>query len=204
MPLATLADVKAKLPGVSDSNDDGVQAVLDAADRWVRTRTRLEPAASTFVDTVERVRVGHAFQLPRRPVTSVTMVEGRWFGVSTWQTLTFELVDANAGMIIVPGHLGWEWWQMPEGISAPWWRWRDRIWPLIRVTYVTAGTTVPEDLRDSVAALAAYWYSRHRAGAAKQAIQGQMSETFLELAVPPWIMAVLQRYMPTAEVGTWV
>lgn len=208
MPLATLAAVKAKLgiPASVTDQDAGIQAVLDAAELWLLARTRYDLAGGTMVDTLNNVPTGAAVPLRKRPVTALLSVEGQALGDTSWTTLSAALRDANAGTLVVLGADGAAAWPPTVMSVAPWFRWRVYpVWPLVRVTYtVSPLTPVPADLADLAAALAAYWYDRDRAGAAREVDLDPTRTAYHEATVPPWVYVRLARHLPVPALAGWV
>lgn len=189
--LADIADVKAKLElaEADDSRDDALELVLEAATAKTLSLTRYsELDEESRQDTFKNVRIGVEMTLSRRPVTDV-VVEYRWLGSDQWVEAVSDVTDANEGTVLIVGAESFPPSTRPSG------SWREVRYDVVRVTYgvfgVCSGDAAPADLRDATAALAAYWYDLHTAGAASSLNIGLLSKTLRGEAVPPWYMAAL-------------
>jgi hypothetical protein len=201
--LATLAEVKGKLgiPTTDTSRDSDLTLVLQAAGERILDLTRCLEGDATRVDLHRNVRLNHGLLLEKRPVSAVTRVEGRGLGMTGWVDLSYDLLDAGRGEIVLLG--AGAWWP-PTSLQPEWFRrWRNPEWPLVRVTYQVTGLgsadgsppEPPQDIRDAVASLAAYWYRRDLANAAEASSIGEIREEWLSEAVPAWALARLARYL---------
>lgn len=209
--LATLADLKGKLgiPSSDTSRDADLALVLEAATERVLDLTRHLETDASRTDTFRNVRFNHSFLLGKRPVASVTRVEGRGLGMTSWVALSYDLLDAGRGEIVLLG--AGAWWPPTEAQQERFRRWRNPEWALVRVTYQVTGLGAadgtppepPKDLRDATASLAAYWYRRDLAGAAQGSQIGLVREQWLSEPVPAWAQARLARYLES-RLARWV
>lgn len=188
--LASLEDVKRKLdlPVTDESRDEGILLVLGAATVRLLDWTRYQEDTQTGrVDTLRRVRQGVEILLPKRPVAAVTLAQGRVLGGTVWTTLTADLVDPEQGTIVIVRTDEWP----PKPSQSAAYRWREYVWPIVKVTYNVTGVgeeeTVADDLRDLCAELTHYWYRRHLAGAAEEVTIGPLREKLMKEAVPDWL-----------------
>lgn len=199
MPLATLDQVKAKLeiPTSDLSEDAAVQDVLDAAEQYVLDQTGYVLTTQSVEDIVRPGQIGRVLHLRKRPVSNVT-AQVRMFGSDTWTDIAIDVIDANEGIVVLPGEAAW-----PPGMNNPrWFAWREPAWDVLRISYTaTALSPVPDDLSDATAALAAYWYRAHLAGVVTEAGVGQVRETYSQLPVLAAVDAVLARHR--RETVTW-
>lgn len=188
MPLATLQDVKRKL-GLADGNtaeNESVRSVLLAADRYVLQRTRRALSAGTATAEVHRdIQIGRRFLLNLRPVSSITSIVGRTPNVDqTTETLDYDLVDANEGQVVLLG-TDFQMWP-PQEAPARHREFRNYIWQFVQVTYTYSAYTPTHDIADATAYLAAYWWSRHKAGILSAQTAGAgVSESYLSTHLPP-------------------
>lgn len=208
MPTITnLATIKGKLGISTTSRDAAITSVWNGAEAWVIDRTGFALASGSRTDVLRDVQLDRPFLLTRRPVSALTLAEGRVPGGdgASWAELTADLLDADKGEVIVLGAPGFQVWP-PTQPEAEWFRWRDPIWPLVRVSYTTGAATVPNDLVDATAALAAYWYQRHLAGVTSATRIVETSESYLSYGIPPWVSVVVERYVRSAAgtAGGWV
>lgn len=162
--LSTVALARAKL-GLSPadtSRDAELQVVLDGVESWILAQTGYDLVGGPHSETFRRVQEGRTLWLGKRPVSALSDVQGRELGAASWETLQADLVDGPNGKLVILGRNAAGSWPPSASAGSPWASWRARIWPLVQVTYVTSAQTVPNDLLDAAAALAAYWWLRQR------------------------------------------
>lgn len=204
--LATLEEVKDKLGIAGTERDDALLVVLETASARVLESCRyVEADAEAREDTFERVKEAMPFFLTKRPVATVTSVEGRGYGSDSWASLSFDLIDAAKGRIVVVGSdLGW--WP-PKGPGR---KVKGNEWPLVKVTYDVTGIGAadfgtpepPEALHNAAASLAAYWYQRHLMGAYMESSIGSLGAKLLSDPLPPSFAAELVGHYEAAG-ATW-
>jgi hypothetical protein len=209
MSLDNLANIKARL-GITGSADDALLGLLqESADRWVANHCGRDFEGGTFTE----YHPGRsAFVLLRNfPVASVTSVKVDpvySFGPETELPLATYTVHADRGVVqsldgpflttarrwgLVSGDLG-SWVMSPR---------------VVQVTYTTATSAVPGDVKEAYAQLVGHWYRRVKTqvGAGFQnTTQQRYGEAFSSwsvdgvagLPVPPDIRRVLDAYRTPA------
>lgn len=192
MTLATLAAVKNKLdiPATDVSLDNPITVCLTAADSWVKDQTGFDEAATVRTEYLTQVEHDAWISTKYRPVDSAYAIvaQSRAPGSTTRSTLTADLVDPDAGKIkLVPvGSSGAPWEHSDDGGEHT----------IVELTYKTkafAASTDGAEIPDVIASLAAYWFRESRA-LAKSITVGAISETLMNLPVPPHIVAALWRH----------
>lgn len=214
--LASLENVKGKL-GIAltdTSQDEAITLVLqDASVKILSLGRYSETDLAGRQDIFQEVQVETPVALTLRPVSAVTLVEGRTPGNTDWVTLAYDLTDATKGEVSLLGAESW-WPPTPDRIVRPRFsRWREPTWPIVRVTYDVTGigsegnvapaAVVPSDLRDATAALAAYWYDRHLALASESAQVGQIRRTYMDADIPSWVLSSIASHMEEQR-ARWV
>lgn len=203
MALATLAQVRAKLkiPASDTSEDADVQAVLNAAERYVLDRTGYTLVAETVEEIFPQSQVGRAIHLRKRPVVNAS-AQVRTRGSPTWLDVAIDIIDPAEGVVVLPLALLST---LPAQGFAPahWFSWRNPVWDVLKVIYTTAPLNpIPADLSDATAQLAAYWYRQQLAGPISDTAVGNIREAYSQLPIPPAVEAVLAKY-DRREVRWW-
>lgn len=189
---------KLQIPEANKAHDEHVKGALLAARLRVIERTGLDldgagNSPGSIVDIFRNVRSGNPILLTRRPVAAITTAEIRGHASTPqWSALGADLVDAQAGEVVLTAETLPFW--PPEEQRPGWYRWRDPIYPIVRITYTTSVYEAPEDLAQAIEDLAAYWYGQARAGVASSASMGGISKTFRNESVPEWIAARIAPY----------
>lgn len=189
---------KLQIPEANKAHDEHVKGALLAARRRVIERTGLDldgegVSPASIVDTFRSVHSGSPILLSRRPVAAITTAEIRGYAASAqWTAVGADLVDAAAGELVLTSDAQPFW--PPQESRPAWYRWRDPIHPLVRVTYTTSVYEAPEDLAQAIEDLAAYWYGQARANVAASVSVGGISQSFRGDAIPEWISARLAPY----------
>jgi hypothetical protein len=187
--LATVEDVKRKLElAVTDeSHDDALELVTATANDRVLALCRHVATDETRVQVFEDAGVGDVLTLERRPVAAVALHAKAAGG--DWYELEADVIDADKGKVAVVGSSGWPFYR--DESAKP--------WPFLRATYEVSGVGEDDDapaaLRDSAAALAAYWYRQHLAGPVTESTVGAIRQTVTTAAEPPWLGRALADYM---------
>lgn len=189
MSLATLDQVKAKLqiPLADNSDDAAIQAVLEAAERYILNRTGFTLTAEAVEEVIRREQAGRSILLRYRPVSNVT-ASARPLNSDSWFSMAIDVVDASTGLVI-PNlsrlfHLG-----------PLWASWYASDWDILRINYTTVPLNpIPVDLADATAALAAYWYLQQLAGPAASVGVGQVRETYSQDPIPSEVELLLVPY----------
>ena len=189
MPLATLAQVKAKLGiDASDTSEDTpLLDVLGAAEAYILERTGFTLAAGSFTEYMFAWLPGRAIRLKHRPVATA-VAETRAVGVLTWSERTIDILDPDEGLVVVPG-IDW----MAAETVFPFWLLRDSETTL-RIRYTTGAWTPTADISDACAVLAAAWYTQGKSAGLESAKIGNVQEWYARQPVPPHVSAVLARY----------
>jgi hypothetical protein len=207
----TLDDLKGKigLPVSDTSRDDALTLVLEGASAKVAELARFSEANETGrVDLFENIQVGTKIVLERRPVDvsqNAVVVEGRYLAATeAWSALSFDLLDADKGELLVLGRDAW--WPPTLVLRPPFMQWRNVTWPQVRVTYDVTGqgsdSSAPQELQDVTVALARYWYDRDLAGAATSEQIGVLTREYSTEAVPAWVLSRLAKHRK--ERASWV
>lgn len=200
MTMATLAAVKLKLdiPTADTSLDTDITAALAAADAFVKGETGFDESATSRTEYLTRVPHDAELSAEFRPVDPATAIvaQVREPGSSTKITITTDLVDPVKGLIML----------VPDGSSwGPYAGRRDQgRHSILELSYKTtafvAATHAPE-IPDCIAMIAAYWFKEGHA-LAKSLSAGPLSESFMNLPLPPAALPVLWKYK--RRVARWV
>jgi len=208
MPLLTLQDVKDRLRITTTDQDDALEALRAAVEAWVLDLTGYVLTAETgVVEFHQNIRLGLQFKTRKRPVSAVTKVEGRTWGAgaTSFTNLNGDLIDPTQGLVIAVGDdlSGFSGSEIPprQG-QALHFRWRERIWPVIKLTYdVSALSPIPADLRGGAIEMVAFLHSLPAAGALKsvtvEAISESYSDAQLQGSLPIATRAMLARHQRT-------
>ena len=200
--IATLDDVKGKLdlPASDTSRDDALTLALESASAKVLDLCRYSEADVTGHQQLFRnVQFNRDLFLDLRPINvaagHVVVFEGRGLGQPDWSELTGDVLDAQEGRVIVLGASAW--WPPQRTLQPAFQRWRDPIWPQIRVTYDVVGVTSnpASELIDAAASLAAFWYDRDLAGAKEDSRIGQVQVTWLNEALPSTLLEKISKHV---------
>jgi hypothetical protein len=205
--LATLDELKGRL-GISDTSlDDELTTILTAASEKVLDLCGYVSADTTgIVETFRNVQQGREFLLAKRNVTGTPTVEGRAHGTS-FLALSSDLLDPADGVLMILGAA--EWWppNYVEQRRPSFRRWREPIWPVVRVTYDAAGIgdeqTAPDPLRNGALRLAVFWRSLDQAGATVEARVGQLEQTLSEKPLPKDLTSILGSHYRRREAARW-
>jgi len=181
MPILTLQDVKTRL-GITDSSRDlELEAVRAGVEEWILDVTGYSlTALSGFTETQQNIRTALRFRTSKRPITTLVSIESKELG-GDYSVLSSELLDATKGevIIIAVGFGGTD--VPPVGGQAPWFKWRNKIWPLVRVTYDVAELNpIPADLKSGAIEMTAFISSIPSGGALKSVSVGSISETYAD------------------------
>lgn len=200
MPFTTLDAVKDKLgiPQSVSAYDIPLSNILAAVESRIERRTGYSLVARTsFVETRTNIQTGTPFYTKHRPLTLIRSIEGRLYGEADWTTLEHDVVDADKGQVIlIPGST-YDWPPLRTERPANYFRWRDFIWDIVRITYDVSAydsNTHPAELSDAAAAWVAYLYDRHGGAAASSRDDGVLSQTFMVEDIPPWVNGPLSSH----------
>ena len=145
--LTTVADVKESM-GITDSTQDNLiirkinQATILIENYCLRTFQSTVYTNDMYDATQVDVLV-----LRQRPVTNIASIEIRDSGlnINNWETIDSKLYHCDAGSA-----------QAKAGVVALMFQALGR-WDRYRVTYTAGYTTIPQDLNEACATLAAYY-----------------------------------------------
>lgn len=207
--LGTLDDLKGKLdiPESDTSRDGPLTLALETATAKVLHLCRYaEEDEASHVETFRNVTFNRDLLLELRPIDPDTIVfEGRALGEATWSTLDGDVLNADEGRVILLGASAW--WPPTNTLQPGFTKWRDPVWPLIRVTYdVTGlGNNPASELIDAAASLAGFWYDRDLAGAGESSMIGPVSRKWLNESLPKTLLEKLTGHMSGRGGGAqWV
>jgi len=202
--LATVAQVKEKLGiPLGDSERDGeIGAVLSSAEVLVLSRLHRRLDAGPVVESLTGVRALELLRTKYIPVASLSC-ETRDVGSTIWRPLQSDLLDGERGVFTVRA-AEWPWPPAVDGGPLLLPR-LEIIYPVVRVTYtVVPLSAVPPAVSDATAALAAYWYTQHRAGSVvRSSVGAGVSEEYSTVAVPEYIAATLATFEPEGARAGW-
>jgi len=210
--LVTLNQLKARLgiPEIDHQRDDSLKGALGAAQAAVVERTRFDETGGTRVSICQHIRLTRPFNLPFRPVTSITSVSARRYGQTENTTLVHDLIDANDGKLVLIGVVE-PIWPYPayygQVYRQPYWkRQLEPIWEIVQVTYETEQLTADNAdprLADAIINLAAFWHHRGAANALNNASADGAQEGYSAMPFPPWVTSQLLG-LGAVEGATWV
>lgn len=214
--LVTLAEVKARLE-LSDtdaSRDAVIDALRVAVQEKVLDLTGFIAADSdapvTKSEQQTEVRLGEPRYMRYRPLQPMSSdparavrLEARSLASGTLNSILGDLTDVDQGKIIP---LASELTPVfpPIGGVAPWYRWRQMVWPVVVFTYLVVPitpATAPAALKAAIVEWAAFvWSMKPMSGRLKSFTAEKISETYDNYkldanAMPPVVAALLGKYM---------
>lgn len=199
--IATIDTVKLKLGialGRTDRNGE-IETALAAAEQRLLKLARLTEDEQTVTESFLAQQEEKTIQTRLRPVSEITVAQAR-MERGDWQDVTVDILDADEGVIVLRGAAaGWP-PILTDTVPAV-------TWSALRVTYVATGvaTDPPDALSDTIAALAAYWVERHRAGASSSVGAGPLRETFMTVGIPDWVTEAIAGFTTGTGGGAgWV
>lgn len=207
--LATLDEIKTRLDiELADtSQDDALTTMLNAASQKVLDLCRYVETTGQVVEYHRNVQQAREFKLERRKVDPAAItVEGRSHGNDTFQTLASDLLDPDDGVAMILGSA--EWWppNYAEQRRPAFRRWREPIWPVVRVTYTAIGIgdeqSAPDELRQATLRLATYWREIDNVGATTSMKIGQLSQSWSDRPAPSDLRSILGRHYRGTS-ATW-
>lgn len=204
--LGTLEDLKGKMDiaATDVSRDGALTLALETASVKVLDLCRYaELDAPATKEIFRNVQFNRDLFTALRPIANVVF-EGRALGESVWSTLDGDVIDPAEGRIILLGASSW--WP-PQQPTAAFRRWRDPVWPIIRVTYdVTGfGADPADELVDAACSLAAFWFDRDLAGASDTSTIGPVSRKWLNEGLPAPLLEKLSKHTKKRGGGArWV
>lgn len=214
--IGTLEDVKRKLdlPASDTSLDEALRLPLAAATSWVLDKCGYLEEETQLVELHRGVEAGTPVVLRKRPVkvaasVPVAAVATRLSVAGDWETLdadAWEIIDTQAGLLELAhaAAAGWPFYREPPPLD---WRRAGQV-PHLQLTYtvtgIGSGVDAPEQLRDATAALAAWLYDRHQAGAATSMSLGALHKDISTEGLPSWIAANLREHDRDGTGRSWL
>jgi hypothetical protein len=194
--LTTVARIKSVLdiPAKEEAWNGDLASVLAGVEEELLELTGFDLAEATRTEYYPNQQLGRAFHLKRRPVASLTTVQGRYAGGS-FIDLQSDLLEPEEGKVMLIGDFSSNVWPPREQSGAEWYRWREQTYDIVKVVYETAGMSTPADLEQAAIELAVYRFRRRKAGASSASSLSGVSETFMLDSIPDWVQAKLARYI---------
>lgn len=214
MALATLSEVRDRLQ--LPTGDVAQDAVLDAIRTAVEERilglTRFTFTGGSRTEQQIDVQLGVSRLMSKRPILPASSdplktvtLQARSLASSTLSNIIGDIRDAYEGRIMP---LASELTPIfpPVGGMAPWFRWRQMIWPVVIFTYLVdpLGSTtnpVPASLNRATVEWAASVYAMPGAGRVRSFSAEKISETYIDQAMPPVVNMLLGSYTKGRKVG---
>jgi hypothetical protein len=200
--LCTLAEVKARLqlPAADDADQDPVLDALRAGvEESILALTGYTFAGGTKTEQQTNVQLGVSRVMRYRPVLSLTKILARSLASDTFNAILGDLVDPETGRVMP---LASELTPVfpPVGGLAPWMRWRQMIWPVVRFTYVvdplgSETNPVPQALNRAAVEWTAFAYSKPSGGAVASWTVEKVSETYIKNSKPDVVSMLLGRHV---------
>lgn len=207
--LCDVDEIRARLR--LPEGDEEQEAVLDAirlaVEEVILARTGYTFSGGVRTEQQIDVQLGISRLMEKRPIVAMSSdplkavkLEGRSLASGTFSTIIGDVRNAREGRIMP---LASELTPIfpPIGGLAPWFRWRQLIWPVVRFTYDVdpLGSTtnpVPVALNRAAVEWVAAIYSKPSGGSIKSYSLEKVSETFnVEQSEPPVIHMLLSRHV---------
>jgi len=206
--LCTLAAIKARLglPAASGSEDAVLDAFRLAIEEEILARTGFTFSGGTKTEQHMKVQLGISRVMRQRPITPMSTnpaaavrLSARSLASGTFSDILGDLIDPYEGRImpmaseltpIFP----------PIGGLAPWFRWRQMVWEIVKFTYVVdplgSGTNpIPAALERAAVEWTVSCHARAGGGAVESLSAEKVSENYIEQAEPPVVRMLLGRYL---------
>lgn len=211
--LTTLAAIKARLqlPTDADPQDDVLEALREAVEERILDKCgfALEsalPANSTVTETQIDVQLGRSRLMRLRPIlplssnpTQEVQLQARSMASSTFNSIIGELRDPWQGRIMP---LASELTPVfpPIGGLAPWFRWRQMIWPVVKFKYKvdplgSSTNPLPKALISAAIEWTVSIYARAGSGAIASVSLERVSESYVDSSEPPVVRMLLTKYI---------
>lgn len=212
--LALLDDIKTRLDidAADVSMDDDLTAILETASEKILSLCRYSENADEIVEIVRNVQQGREYRTKTRllvadsgtPDVAVFKAEGRGHG-SSFQQLAVDVLDSTDGVWMILGSS--EWWppNYVEERRPRFRRWREPIWPVVKLTYgvVGVGDPAPRELSDAAVSLAIHWLTQSKSGAITDVQIGQLKQSISDAPVPSHVKAMLGSTHYRQTGATW-
>lgn len=214
MPLSALSEVRDRLQ--IPEGDPAQDAVLDAFRTAVEERildlTRFTFTGGTQTEQQVDVQLGVSRLMKKRPIVPLSgdplktvKLQARSLASSTLSDIVGDIRDAYEGRIMP---LASELTPIfpPVGGLAPWFRWRQMIWPVVIFTYAvdplgSATNPVPRSLNRAAVEWAASIYALPAAGRIRSFSAEAISETYTDWSIPPIVGMLLAPYTKSRKAG---
>lgn len=214
--LAQLSDIKTRLgiDAADTTQDDDLASILEAsADKILSLCRYVDEDTDGIVEMFTDVQQSQTYRTKTRllaapsgtPDPAVFKVEGRGHG-TTFVQLAVDVLDPADGSWMILGAS--EWWppNYVEERRPKFRRWREPVWPVVKVTYNAVGIEGDTDsaatLREATIALAIHWLGQSQAGAVTDVQIGQMKQTISDQPIPQHVKAMLGSHAKRAG-ATW-
>jgi hypothetical protein len=209
--LASVADLKGRLrmPATVTEQDAVLEGFLLTAQENILDQTGFVLGTSSATVSNEEIRnaqLGRTYTLKYRPLlpigsTPLTIVrlEARALGSNIFSQILGEIRSMSDGVVLpLASDISPE--VPPFGAAAPWFKWRQVIWDVLRVTYKvdhlgSSTNPVPQRLSTACIEWALSMYARPGGGAIKTMSIERVSETYRDEPVPDVVRSLLARYI---------
>ena len=143
--LTTVEDIKLRMgiPADNHDKDDLIDAYREGLEEDILSLTGFSFKGGTKQDIITDWQRGTTRVALFRPVLSLVNVEGRVLGTqATFNQLLGDIKNPSEGRILLVGYLN-AFYDPRAGYGAAygggtwenWYKWREYIWPLVRLTY---------------------------------------------------------------------
>jgi len=208
--LCTTDEVRTRLLLPDLGPYDEQLAILDAlrlaVEEVILARTAYTFTGGLRTEQQTDVQLGVPRVVQYRPVLPLSAdplkaikLEARSLASNTWSTIIGDIKDAQTGRVVA---LASELTPIfpPVGGTAPWYRWRQMIWPVVRFTYSvdplgSATNPVPAALNRAAVEWTAAIYARPAGGAIDSWSVEKVSESYVEASEPKVVAMLLARHV---------
>lgn len=215
--LATLEEIAERLELTNPSST--VEAVLDAWRLALQQRvldlTGFSLTAGPKTDLRTNVQAGATFETKFRPVDQAVAVVARARSLGNqFAAVQADLVDPAQGKVILVGASDLTGYPISDygiGVAAPWFRWRQVIWPVVTVNYNVL--EVPEELRPMLGRavvewVAFTWVLKPQGGRLASFSAEKISESYQNFdlkgnSMPPVVSALLSPFVRGTATIVW-
>ena len=191
-----------EIPQDDTSEDGRLGETLESATELILELTRWAHEDETGrQDIFTNAQMGRVFHLTRRPVAAITTSEVKHIG-EDFESVDVELIDPTKGNFQL--HRITSGWPPPRHYNAaPYFRHREVIWDVMRITYNVTGTEPESRIKNAIVGLTVYHVRQISAGAAKDAAIGSLRESYREEGLPDHIMAMIADHVEEG-CASWV
>lgn len=210
--LTTVEDVKRRLSIPSDdtSKDALIESYLPAIEEDILALTGYTFKGGSRTEIVTDWQRGTTRLTNLRPVLTLVNVEGRVLGTqATFNQLLGDIKDPTKGRILLVGYLN-AFYDPRAGYGAAygggtwenWYKWREYVWPIIRLTYTvdplgSDTNPVPKVLTAAATEWAAYILGKPAGSGALTSVSiEKVSEGYGQARkIPSFVQAMLGRHI---------